>query len=68
MKLKTPSPENRPSIVAALKDTFTNRRTIILEKAVAGQILQQYPRLKDFNGEMVSFNEHIYIDVIALLM
>lgn len=55
MSFKPPTPENRAAIVATLKETFANRHNdIISKKMYAGEVLEMYPRLMDYSGEMVN--------------
>ncbi|XP_031784834.1 uncharacterized protein LOC103316353 [Nasonia vitripennis] len=54
MEHKYPSPEHKESITATLKETFFNRRNWILgESPTIAEVLQKYPRLQDYNGDMI---------------
>ena len=55
MLLKTPSLANKTAIMVSLGATIGNRREkIIRESASISKILEIYPRLQDYQGEMVS--------------
>lgn len=55
---------NKKEIISALDQTRANRQQEIQSaKRTITDILQKYPRLKDYKGEMVSksFNPHFII-------
>ena len=63
MKYKHPIESNKQVIKTCLEETFLNRRNWIMENEPAiSEIFDMYPRLIDFNGEMVINNMYIYIN------
>lgn len=54
MKFKTPSDRNRKDIENYLRETRPNRREWIMKSfPTVSQIFTEYPRLQDYNGDMV---------------
>ncbi|XP_036138784.1 uncharacterized protein LOC118644388 isoform X3 [Monomorium pharaonis] len=54
MKHKLPSDSNKELIKKCLKETFSNRRQWIISSGpVISNIFEKYPRLLDYNGEMI---------------
>lgn len=54
MDQAVPLAHNKMAITAALRETLPNRRQEVMQKKMfAAEILTKYPRLKDFDGEMV---------------
>lgn len=54
MARKNPTSTYKIYIKNMLKDTFINRRQWILEKSpTIEKVFSCYPRLQDYNGEMV---------------
>lgn len=55
MKYKMPYKANKSSISECMRVTMKNRRKWILENfPTIDEIFQQFPRLADYSGEMVS--------------
>ncbi|XP_033208048.1 uncharacterized protein LOC117167319 [Belonocnema kinseyi] len=60
MKCTNPSDSNKQNIATHLQETLQNRRDWIIKKSPnISQILHEYPRLLDYNGEMIN-NEFRY--------
>lgn len=56
MRFKNPIESNKCEIIQVLMQTLQNRRTWILtENPTISQIFNTYPRLLDYNGEMVNY-------------
>lgn len=56
MQFKEGTVENKAEIVQKLKETFASRRNWIQsENPTVKMVLDKYPRLSDYGGEMVSF-------------
>ena len=54
MKFTNPSPSNRTAIENCLKETLPNRREWISNQGpTISEIFNEYPRLLDYNGDMV---------------
>lgn len=48
-----PSPSNKMEIFLNMDETRCNRFESISAKETVGNILEKYPRLLDYNGELV---------------
>lgn len=58
-----PNDTNKELILKLIDETRTNRQNEIknLHKSMTvTAILKKYPRLKDFNGELVSISKHLF--------
>lgn len=69
MKCTNPSDSNKQDIATQLQETLQNRRDWIIKKSpTISQILYEYPRLLDYNGEMVRiiFVSFFYICKLCL--
>ena len=57
MKFKVPSKTNKSAISECMNITMKNRRKWILENLpTIDEIFDQFPRLADYSGQMVSNN------------
>lgn len=57
-----PVSHKKGEIMQTLAETYPNRRSWIKkQKPSANEIFQKYPRLLDFNGEMVKSNHRITV-------
>ena len=55
MQVRTPRRENKTAIMESLAITIGNRRKYIREESpTIAEIVQKYPRLRDYEGDMVS--------------
>lgn len=55
MKLTNATDFHKQTIINALEETRANRQNeIISNKPTITEILEKYPRLADYNGEMVT--------------